>query len=88
MNLNESSLLTQSAIGRVLNDCEQQFFNYLGSERQAIEFAKHITLPENAPHELIENCVALILLRAKEAVSGRTEIVYVTGQRRDLGRTQ
>jgi len=70
-------------VGRVLTNTEQQFFNFCMDERQAIEFAKLVTLPENASHELIENCVALILLRAKEAVSGRTDVLYVGGQRRD-----
>jgi len=69
--------------GRVLTDSEQQFYTYCLNERAAVEFAKHITLPENASHELIENCVALILLRAKEAVSGRVDVEYIGGCRRD-----
>jgi hypothetical protein len=79
-------------IGRVLSSTEQQFYNYCLNERQAVEFAKLVTLPENASHELIENCVALLLLHAKEAVSGRGEIEYIGGRRcdlhRDLGRRQ
>jgi hypothetical protein len=30
----------------------------------------------------------MILLRAREAISGRTDIEYIGGQRRDLGRMQ
>jgi hypothetical protein len=75
-------------IGRLLTSTEQQFFAYCENERQAIEFAKHVTLPENASFELVENSVAMILLRAREAISGRTDIEYIGGQRRDLGRMQ
>ncbi len=70
-------------IGRVLSSTEQQFFNYLMNERQAIEFAKLVTLPNNASYEMIENVVAMILLRAKESVSGRTDVEYIGGERRD-----
>jgi hypothetical protein len=75
-------------IGRLLTSTEQQFFAYCENERQAIEFAKHVTLPENASFELVENSVAMILLCAREAISGRTDIEYIGGQRRDLGRMQ
>jgi hypothetical protein len=74
--------------GRILTRTEQQLYAYLENERQAIEMAKHITLPEHASYELIENSVAMILLRAKESIDGRTEVEYIGGQRRDLGRTQ
>ena len=75
-------------IGRLLTNTEQQFLAYCENERQAIEFAKHVTLPENAPFELVENSVAMILLRAKESIDGHTAVEYVCGQRRDLGRVQ
>jgi hypothetical protein len=74
--------------GRVLTSTEQQFFAYCQNERQAIEFAKHVTLPENASFELVENSVAMILLRAKESIDGHTSVEYICGQRRDLGRMQ
>ena len=66
-------------IGRLLTSTEQQFFAYCENERQAIEFAKHVTLPENASFELVENSVAMILLRAKESRDGCTEVEYVSG---------
>ena len=70
-------------LGRPLTRTEEQLYNYCMNERQAIEFAKYITLPENASFELIENSVAMLLVRVKEAADGHTEIEYVSGQRRD-----
>ena len=73
-------------IGKVLSSTEMQFYNFCMNERQAIEFAKLVTLPENASYEYIENVVAMILVRAKEATDGRTDVEYVCGQRRDRWR--
>lgn len=70
-------------LGRPLTRTEEQLYNYCMNERQAVEFAKFIMLPENASFELIENSVAMLLVRVKEAADGRTEIEYVSGQRRD-----
>ena len=71
-------------LGRPLTRTEEQLYNYCMNERQAIEFAKYITLPENASFELIESSVAMLLVRVKEAADGRTEIEYVSGVRRDI----
>ncbi|MFZ0732189.1 MAG: hypothetical protein WAM79_07690 [Candidatus Sulfotelmatobacter sp.] len=70
-------------LGRPLTRTEEQLYNYCMNERQAVQFAKFIMLPENASFELIENSVAMLLVRVKEAADGRTEIEYVSGQRRD-----
>jgi len=70
-------------LGRLLTRTEEQLYNFCMNERQAIEFAKYITLPENASFELIENSVAMLLVRVKEAADGQTEIEYLSGQRRD-----
>ncbi|MGC2475121.1 MAG: hypothetical protein WA485_12355 [Candidatus Sulfotelmatobacter sp.] len=70
--------------GRALTSTEQQLFAYLGDERQAVEMAKHLTLPPHASYELIENSVAMLLVRVKEAADGgETKVQYVDGQRRD-----
>jgi hypothetical protein len=73
-------------IGRVLSRTEEQLFTYLENEREAVEMAKHITLPDNASYELIENSVAMLLVKVKEAADGRVLIRYVDGQRRDIWR--
>lgn len=70
-------------LGRPLTRTEEQLYAYCMNERQAVEFAKFITLPENASFELIENSVAMLLVRVKEAADGRTEVEYVSGLRRD-----
>lgn len=75
-------------IGRVLSGTEQQLFNYCQNERQAVELAKQITLPDNASFEEIENAVAFALVRAKESIDGRAAIEYVGGERRDTWRKQ
>jgi len=75
--------------GRVLSSTEQQFFCYLDNERQAVEFAKLVTLPDHASLELIEATVAMILVKAKEAADGEpSRIEYVCGHRRDSWRKQ
>lgn len=75
--------------GRTLTPTEQQFYNYCGNERQACEFAKLVTLPENCSHEYIENVVMMILVCAKEAADGEsTRVEYVCGHRRDIWRKQ
>lgn len=70
-------------IGRTLTRTEIQLFAYCENERQAIEFAKHLTLPDNASYELIENSVAMLLVQVKEAADGHTDVQYISGQRRD-----
>jgi hypothetical protein len=75
--------------GRILTRTEQQLFNYLMDERQAVEMAKHLSLPPNASYELIENSVALMLVCAKEAADGYTvQVEYLGGIRRDTLRLQ
>jgi hypothetical protein len=75
--------------GSVLSSTEQQLFNYCQNERQAVELAKQVTLPDNASFQDIEHAVCFALLRAKESVSGCTDVEYVGGQRLDhLRRTQ
>ncbi len=74
--------------GRILNDTEQQFFNYCEDERQAVAFAKLIELPKNCSHEYIENVVLMLLLKAKEAVGGSVDVEYVSGRRCDHWREQ
>lgn len=74
--------------GRVLTGTEQQLFNYLDNERQAVEFAKHLTLPENASLELIEASVAMLLVKVKEAADGPSKVEYICGHRRDIWRKQ
>lgn len=75
-------------IGRTLTRTEIQVFAYCENERQAIELAKQITLPDDATCEEIENAVAFALVRTKESADGRTEVEYVSGQRRDQWRKQ
>ena len=75
-------------IGRTLTRTEIQLFAYCENERQPIELAKQITLPDDATFEEIENAVAFALLRAKEAVDGHTAVEYVGGQRREHWRKQ
>lgn len=74
--------------GRVLTDTEQQLLTYLDNEWQAVEFAKHITLPPNASYELIENSVTLLLVQVKEAADGPSRVEYICGHRRDRYRLQ
>lgn len=70
--------------GRVFTDTEAQLFAYLENERQAVEMAKHITLPPNASFELIENSVMLLLCQVKEAADGEVcRVEYCGGQRLD-----
>jgi hypothetical protein len=83
LSIGERQTEGRTMTGRVLTNTEQQLYNYCMNERQAIEFAKYLTLPDHASFDLIENAVAFALVRAKEAVSGRTEIEYIGGQRRD-----
>lgn len=47
-----------------------------------------ITLPDDATFDEIGNAVAFALVRAKESLDGRTEVEYVSGQRRDQWRKQ
>lgn len=75
-------------IGRVLSSTEQQFYNYCMDERQAVAFAKLVTLPENASYEYIENVVAMLLVKVKEAADGPSRVEYVCGHRRDIWRRQ
>lgn len=86
------SVVINSALrpdGRVLTNTEQQFYCWTLNEAQAIAFAKHVTLPEHASDEFIENVVILILLKAKEAADGEpTRVEFVCGHRRDLWRMQ
>lgn len=74
--------------GRVLTDTEAQLFNYLMDERQALAFAKLVSLPPNASYELIENTVILLLVKVKEARDGRVEVEVIHGMRRDTLRLQ
>jgi hypothetical protein len=80
---------TETPDARILSDTEEQLFAYLENERQAVEMAKHITLPKNASYELIENSVALLLVCAKESADGYTvQVEYLGGVRRDTLRLQ
>jgi hypothetical protein len=75
-------------IGRTLTRTEIQLFAYCDNERQAIELAKQITLPDDATFEEIENAVAFALVRTKESLHGHTDVEYIGGERRDLRRLQ
>lgn len=70
-------------LGRPLTRTEEQLYNYCMDERQAIEFAKHITLPDNASYELIENSIIMLMVTVKEAADASPDIEYICGHRRD-----
>jgi hypothetical protein len=75
-------------VSRVLTPTEIQLFAYTGNEREAVALAKIVLLPEHATYEQIETAVIEALVRAKENVSGKAQIEYITGQRRDLLRRE
>lgn len=79
----EKLAVVSTLFGRALTRTEIELFTFCENERQAIELAKQVTLPDNATFEEIENAVAFALVRAKESVDGRTKVEYIGGQRRD-----
>jgi hypothetical protein len=77
--------------GQPLNRTESLLLGWLGgdvNERQAIALAKHIVLSENPTDSEIADAVMLALVAAKEAVSGRSTVKYLSGIRRDTLRGQ
>jgi hypothetical protein len=75
-------------IGKPLTKTEELLFAYLESERQAILFAREVTLPEHATYEQVEAAVCFVLCKVKEQLHGRIEVKYLGGRRCDHWRKQ
>jgi hypothetical protein len=69
--------------GRPLTRTEILLFTWLDDERQAIALAKFVTLQDDATAEDVADAVMRALVAAKEAISGRAQVEYIGGERRD-----
>lgn len=68
---------------RPLTKTELLLFTWLEDERQAIALAKFVTLQDDATAEDVADAVCRGLVAAKEAISGRAQVEYLGGERRD-----
>jgi hypothetical protein len=82
--MNNKQLGNEDAQSRSLTSTETLLLKCCDNERQAIALAPHVSLPDNATKQQIQDAVILALVKAKEAVQGTAEIEFISGQRRDL----
>jgi hypothetical protein len=72
----------------VLSPTEMRLMKWGMSEREAVALAPRMDVtPASTDAEIEQACIA-VLVEVKEASSGRAQVQYLCGQRRDLLRGQ